>query len=210
MPCRAGESRRSRRPRPRRRSSGHGDPTPALVLLDMNVRGARTPARRVPRRGPAPGRSQRRRGERVRALEAGCVDALPQSLEPDELALKVTRLARSDQVQRRWDDRRRSSDGRSLRLPARVEGRGADGVSPCCLGSPRISPIAAGRLTPARTLLQDVWGEPWADPNKVHQAMYRLRRRLGEPADSPFLVAQARSRVRRVSADVRVSTPRVS
>jgi DNA-binding response OmpR family regulator len=47
-----------------------------------------------------------------------------------------------------------------------------------------------GRLTPARALLEDVWGEPWADPNKVHQAMYRLRRSLGVPANSPFLVAR--------------------
>lgn len=36
--------------------------------------------------------------ERIRALEAGCVDALPKSLEPHELALKVTRLARSEDL----------------------------------------------------------------------------------------------------------------
>ena len=29
-----------------------------------------------------------------------------------------------------------------------------------------------------------------ADPNKVHQAMYRLRRSLGVPPNSPFLVAR--------------------
>jgi DNA-binding winged helix-turn-helix (wHTH) protein len=39
-------------------------------------------------------------------------------------------------------------------------------------------------------LLEDVWGEPWADANKVHQAVYRLRRRLGEAPDSLFLVAK--------------------
>jgi hypothetical protein len=34
------------------------------------------------------------------------------------------------------------------------------------------------------------WGEPWADANKVHQAMYRLRGRLGVPTESRFLVGR--------------------
>jgi DNA-binding response OmpR family regulator len=127
--------------------------------------------------------------ERVRALEAGCVDALPHSLEPDELALKVTRLARSHRVQ---------TGGTVVAGPLSVDLSACQlvwwgeqlNVSPLLLGLAAYLATQAGQLTSARTLLEDVWGEPWADPNKVHQAMYRLRRRLGEPADSPFFVAK--------------------
>jgi len=128
-------------------------------------------------------------GERVRALEAGCLDALPHSLEPDELALKVSRLVRSHHVQPR---------GMVAAGPLTVDLSACrllwkDGqltVSPLLLELAAYLAARAGRLTPVRALLQDVWSEPWANPNKVHQAMYRLRRRLGEPADSPFLVAK--------------------
>jgi DNA-binding response OmpR family regulator len=128
-------------------------------------------------------------GQRLRALEAGCVDALPQSLEPDELALKVVRLARSDPVAR---------GGRVVAGPLTVDlsaclllWRGAEvTVSPLLLDLAAYLAVRPGRLTPARTILQDLWGEPWAHPNRVHQSVYRLRRRLREPASSSFLVAR--------------------
>jgi DNA-binding winged helix-turn-helix (wHTH) protein len=63
-------------------------------------------------------------------------------------------------------------------------------VSPLLLALTAYLAARAGRLTPARTLLEDVWGEPWADLNKVHQAVYRLRHRLGEPGNSAFLIAK--------------------
>lgn len=163
--------------------------TPSLVVLDMNVRGARLLLGEFRGEGRLLVALNDDVGERVRALEAGCVDALPHSLEPDELAMKVTRLARSDRVQ---------AGGTVAAGPLTVD------LSACRLvwkdEELRVSPLLlalaahlatrAGHLTPARTLLEDVWGEPWADPNKVHQAMYRLRHRLGEPVDSRFLVAQ--------------------
>jgi DNA-binding response OmpR family regulator len=163
--------------------------TPALVVLDMNVRGARLLLGEFRSEGRLLVALSDDDGERVRALEAGCVDALPHSLDPDELALKVTRLARSDHVR---------AGGSVVAGPLMVD------LSACrlvwCDKQLTVSPLLlalaahlaarAGRFTPARTLLEDVWGEPWADPNKVHQAMYRLRRRLGEPVDSRFLVAQ--------------------
>lgn len=163
--------------------------TPALVLLDTNVRGARLllgEFRAEGRRLVALNDDDR---ERLRALEAGCLDALPHSLEPEELALKVARLARSDHVH---------PGGTVVAGPLTVDLSARQlvwkdqqvSVSPLMLSLAGYLAARAGQLTPARVLLQDVWGEPWADPNKVHQAMYRLRRRLGEPADSPFLVAR--------------------
>jgi DNA-binding response OmpR family regulator len=162
---------------------------PALVLLDLNVQSARLLLGEFRAEGRPLVALNDDVGERVRALEAGCVDALPHSLEPDELALKVTRLAGSDQVQTR---------GAVVAGPLTVD------LSACRLlwkeEEIRVSPLLlalagylatrAGHLTPARTLLEDVWREPWADTNKVHQAMYRLRHRLREPADSVFLVAK--------------------
>jgi two-component system KDP operon response regulator KdpE len=162
--------------------------TPALVVLDTNVRGSRLLLGEFRTEGRLLIALNDDHGERVRALEAGCVDALPKSLEPDELALRVTRLARSEDL---------PVSGTIVAGPLRVDlsaGRllwGDDEVrvSPLLLTLATYLASRAGRLTPARVLLEDVWGEPWADPNKVHQAIYRLRRSLGVPADSPFLAA---------------------
>jgi len=163
--------------------------TPALVVLDMNVRGARLLLGEFRGEGRLLVALHDDVGERVRALEAGCLDALPRSLEPDELALKVTRLARSDHVQPGGAvvAGLLTVDLSACRLVWKDEQLS---VSPLLLALAAYLAAREGRLTPARTLLEDVWGEPWADPNKVHQAMYRLRRRLGEPTDSPFLVAK--------------------
>jgi DNA-binding response OmpR family regulator len=162
---------------------------PALVLLDTNVRGAGLLLGEFRSEGRLLIALNDDDIERVRALEAGCVDALPGSLEPDELALKVTRLARSRDLQ---------AAGIVVASPLTVDLSTRRllwmdeevSVSPLLLSLAAYLASRAGRLTPARVLLQDVWGEPWADPNKVHQAMYRLRRRLGEPADSPFFVVR--------------------
>lgn len=163
--------------------------TPALVVLDMNVRGARLLLGEFRGEGRLLVALNDDAGERVRALEAGCLDALPHSLEPDELALKVTRLARSDRLQ---------AGGTVVAGPLTVDLSACRlvwkdeplSVSPLLLALAAYLAARAGQLTPARMLLEDVWGEPWADANKVHQAMYRLRRQLDEPGDSPFLVAK--------------------
>jgi len=163
--------------------------TPALVVLDTNVRGAGLLLGEFRGEGRLLVALNDDDSERVRALEAGCVDALPKSLEPDELALKVTRLARSRDLQ---------AAGIVVASPLTVDLSARRllwmdeevSVSPLLLALAAYLAYRAGRLTPARVLLQDVWAEPWADPNKVHQAMYRLRRRLGEPADSPFFVVR--------------------
>jgi len=162
---------------------------PGLVLLDTSTRGARILIGEFRGQGRPVIALNDEEGERVRALEAGCLDALPHSLAADELALKVTRLARSDGVQ---------TGGTLVAGPLSVDlsrsqlvWRGQKlRVSPQLLRLAAYLASRPGRLTPASMLLEDVWGEPWAELNKVHQAMYRLRRRLGEPANSRFLVAQ--------------------
>jgi DNA-binding response OmpR family regulator len=163
--------------------------TPALVLLDTNVRGAGLLLGEFRGEGRLLIALNDDDSERVRALEAGCIDALPKSLEPDELALKVTRLARSEDIRAVGTI---VAGPLTVDLPAcRLHWRDQElRISPLLLALAGYLASRAGQLTPARELLADVWGEPWADPNKVHQAMYRLRRSLELPANSPFLVAR--------------------
>jgi DNA-binding response OmpR family regulator len=163
--------------------------TPALVLLDTNLRGARLLLGEFRSEGRLLIALNDDDSERVRALEAGCVDALPKSLEPEELALKVTRFARSESPRVSGTI---VAGPLAVNLSAgRLVWRGKElSTSPLLLNIAGYLASRPGRLTPARALLEEVWGEPWADPNKVHQAMYRLRRTLGVPADSPFLVVR--------------------
>jgi len=163
--------------------------TPALVVLDTNVRGAGLLLGEFRGEGRLLIALNDDDSERVRALEAGCVDALPKSLEPDELALKVTRLARSEDL---------PPLGTIVAGPltvdpsaCRLSWRGQQlSVSPLLLNLAGYLALRPGQLTAARRILEDVWGEPWSDTNKVHQAMYRLRRCLGERTDSLFFVAK--------------------
>jgi DNA-binding response OmpR family regulator len=163
--------------------------TPALVLLDTTVRGAGLLLGEFRGEGRLLVALNDDDSERIRALEAGCLDALPRSMEPQEIALKVTRLARSGDLR---------PGGRIIAGPLTVDhsaGRllwkGDEiSVSPLLMALAGYLASRPGRLTPARVLLDDVWGEPWADPDKVHQAMYRLRRKLGVPVGSPFLIGR--------------------
>ena len=163
--------------------------TPALVLLDTTVRGSRLLLGEFRGEGRLLIALNDDDSERIRALEAGCIDALPRSLEPHELAIKVTSLARSKNL---------LPGGSIVAGPLTVDFSAGRllwkdeevSVSPLLLALVRYLASRAGQMTPARVLLEEVWGEPWADPNKVHQAVYRLRRSLGVSADSPFLVAK--------------------
>ena len=162
---------------------------PALVLLDLNSPSARLLLGELHAEGRLLVALNDDAEQRLWALEAGCVDALPHSLEADELAGKAVRLARSDPLPHAGTV---VASPLTVDLSAcRLRWKGEElAVSPLLLDLAAYLAARAGRLTPARALLQDLWGEPLAHPNKVHQAVYRLRRKLREPADSDFLVAR--------------------
>lgn len=163
---------------------------PGLVLLDTSVQGSGVLLGELRREGRALVALNDSDGERIRALEAGCMDALPHSLEPDELALKVARLVHSDRGQ--IGERPVVAGPLSVDLSAcRLVWKGEEiRVSPLLLTLAGYLAARPGQLIPARTLLEGIWREPWGHPNKVHQSIYRLRSRLGEPRDSAFLVAK--------------------
>lgn len=163
--------------------------SPALVIVDLRVHRGRPLIRRFRREGRTVLALAGDAAARKDALEEGCLDAVPTSAEPEELALKVASLLRQ-----RWG----SGEGRITAGPLVVDlsarrllWRGSEvAVSPLLLNLAAYLAAHTGRLLPTRVLLEEVWGEPWAAPNKVHQAVWRLRLLLGETADSSFLVGR--------------------
>lgn len=164
---------------------------PALVILDARMEGWRRLATELRREGRAvivlTDDPQARRA----ALEAGCLDEEMLGLDPEALALRVgvllgrgwtsesvpvaagpliVDLPRHHLV---WGGRRMEASSLLLRLAAYLAAH-------------------SGQIVPTKVLLEEVWGEPWANPNKVHQAVWRLRHLLGESASSSFLVGRQR------------------
>jgi DNA-binding response OmpR family regulator len=164
---------------------------PALVVLDARIAGWRRLARDLRPEGRTMVVLTDDPRARDSALEEGC---LPEGLsdhDPEELARHIGVLLRHrieteasrvaagplvvDLAAKRlvWDGRRLQASPLLLRLAAYLAAR-------------------AGQVVPTRVLLEQIWGEPWADTSKVHQAMLRLRRIIGEPSDSPHLVGRQR------------------
>lgn len=128
---------------------------------------------------------------RTAALEGGCLDAPLSGVDVEALALRIEILLGRGWVGETgrikagplvvdlsehhllWRGRRIAASQLLLRLAAYLAAH-------------------PGRIVPTRVLLEEVWGEPWADLNKVHQAVWRLRRLIGEAADSSFLVGKQR------------------
>ena len=163
---------------------------PRLTLVDLAVAESPGFLWKLRREGRAVLALSSDREARARALEAGCLDAITPDVDARELALKVAALVKGSC----------SVEGQIVAGPLLVD---PDERRLCWRGrevslSPLLFDLAvhlganAGRILPARALLDEVWGEPWAHPNKVHQAMWRLRRSLGEPADSSCLVGRPR------------------
>jgi DNA-binding response OmpR family regulator len=163
--------------------------SPALTILDLGVDRSRMLVGELRREGKAVVAVSDDPQMRTWALEAGCLDAIPPSVEPDELALKVSGLVHGGQLRRGG---RITADPLTVDLSARrLLWKGEDiAVSPLLLELAAYLAARPGQLTPARVLLEEVWGEPWAGLNKIHQAIWRLRRCLREPVGSSFLIGR--------------------
>jgi two-component system KDP operon response regulator KdpE len=165
--------------------------SPALVVLDARMKAWTRLAREFRQEGRQVLTLTGDPSSRAAALEAGCLDAPLNGLDPDELAAGVGILLGRGRVR---------EAGRITAVPLVVDlsgdhllwrGRRID-ASKLLLRLAAYLAVHAGRVVSTKVLLEEVWGEPWADPNKVHQAIWRLRRLLAEPADSVFLVGRQR------------------
>ena len=164
---------------------------PAIVLIDLGIERAWFLLQQFRAEGRAVLAMSDDAGARTRALEAGCLDAMLPSIPIQELSLKINNAVR---------------DGRARRFGAIVapplvidlsartlvwEGTtvSASGVlvdfAACLASRPR-------QIVATRTLLAEVWGEPWASTDRVHRTAWRLRRTLELKRDSSFFVARWR------------------
>jgi DNA-binding response OmpR family regulator len=163
--------------------------SPALTVLDLCVKRSRMLLEELRREGRAVVAMSDDPQARTWALEAGCLDAILPSVEPDELALKLSGLVHGRQLRQAG-----MIDAGPLTVDIsarRLIWKGEDiAVSPLLLDLAAYLAARPGQLTPARVLLEEVWGEPWANLNKVHQTIWRLRRCLREPAESSFVVSR--------------------
>ena len=164
---------------------------PALVILDTLLPDWSRLVREFREKGRAVVALTDDPAARTMALESGCLDQPLTGLDVDALALRVEIL-----LGRGWV----SEAGRVAAGPLVVDlsahsllwrGRSI-AASQLLLRLAAYLAAHAGQVVPTKVLLEEVWGEPWADPNKAHQAVWRLRRLLGEPASSAFLVGRQR------------------
>jgi DNA-binding response OmpR family regulator len=164
---------------------------PALVILDARLGRWRRLAGEFRQEGRAVVVLTDGPDAREAALEAECLDEDVSELDPEALAQRVGVLLR-----RGWrSDAARVAAGHlivDLSSNRLIWGGRQLRTSRLLVLLAAYLAAHPGQVVPTRVLLEQVWGEPWADPNKVHQAMLRLRRLLGEPADSPFLVGRQR------------------
>jgi len=161
---------------------------PALVVVDLRADGARILVPELRRQGrEIVALSDDASGRRA-ALEAGCIQAHHASTGTDELAQLVAALVRGREVRRvgtiAAGNLLVDLSGRQLVF----EGRSI-AVSSLLLDLAAHLAARAGRFVPVSVLLREVWGEPWADPAKVHVAIYRLRRHLDLSDASPILAS---------------------
>lgn len=160
---------------------------PALVIVDLRVNGARLLLSQLRHERRALISLSDDAKERGWALEFGCLDAHPRSIEPGEFGLKIATALRTraprptgqvaaGELLVDLSGKRLIWRGRQITVPRLV------------LETAAYLAAHPGQLVPSRALLEEVWGEPWADSSRVHQAIWRLRRALDEPVDSTFFV----------------------
>jgi DNA-binding response OmpR family regulator len=162
---------------------------PALTVLDLGVERSHILLGELRREGHAVVAVSDDPQARTWALEAGCLDAIPPALEPNELALKLKALVHGRRLRRSGTI---VAGPLTVDLGARLlSWRGETViVSPLLLDLAAYLASCAGQFATSHVLLEEVWGEPWANPSKVHQAIWRLRRCLREPRESSFFVGR--------------------
>lgn len=162
--------------------------SPALVVIDMRAERARLLVEHFRHEERAVFAVSDDPLERTRALEVGCVGADPE-FPPEEQAHRIVSLIRERRLRRRGSitatplvvdlsAKRLIWRGKVLRVPPKVLELAA------CLAD------HAGEFVSIETILDEVWSEPWALPDKVHRAVWRLRRALGLRPRDGFLVGK--------------------
>lgn len=162
---------------------------PALVLVDLQADGANILVPELRRQGREVVVLSDDARSRQMALAAGCIEAHHRSDGAGEIARHIASLVRARDIKR---------IGRIVAGPLVVdlsggrlvyEGRDIQ-VSPLLLNLAAHLAARAGSFVPAAVLLEEVWGEPWADPGKLQLAVLRLRRRLNLDSRSLLLASR--------------------
>ena len=164
---------------------------PALAVLDARVERWRALAREMRQDGRTVLVLTDDSRDRETALGEACLDEALTGLDHEELAARIGVLLRHGF---QTDGPRVAAGLMVVDLSAHRliwKGRSVP-ASPLLLRLAAYLASHAGEMVPTQVLLEQVWGQPWADARKAHQAILRLRRLLGEPADSPFLVGRQR------------------
>ncbi len=161
---------------------------PALIAIDMRTSGARLFVEHVRQEGRSVLAISDDARERAAALESGCTAADP-DLSPDEIALKIAALLRDNRLRRTG---RIVAGDLVVDLSARALVWRDDAVAapPLLLDLAACLAGRAGDFVAVPVLLEEVWGEAWAQPDKVHKAVWRLRNRLGLSRESQFIVGK--------------------
>jgi len=159
---------------------------PALVMIDLDVERAQFLVEHFRHEGRSVVAISNDARARARALEAGCLSA-EGSLSPEELALKMASLLRERRLRRSG-----TIESGSLIIDlshAQLVWRGTRlAVPPLLLDLAACLGARAGEFVSIAVLLEEVWSEPWAEPAKVHRAIWRLRKRL--PGSARFIAGK--------------------
>lgn len=161
---------------------------PAAVLIDLQAVGAGILVPELRRQDREVIALSDDASARQGALAAGCIEAHHRSDSAEEIGMHIASLVRARDVKR---------VGRILAGPLEVDLAGGklifDGeeiaLSSLLLNLAAHLAARAGRFVPTSVLLEEVWGEPWADHAKVQLAIFRLRSKLQLDAQSQFLAS---------------------
>lgn len=152
---------------------------PALVLLDLDMDGARDVLTELRGIGKTVHALSDNPESRVQALEKGCIEASPASLGPIELAIKTVALMRARRPMRFTTVEKSGLRVDLTSATIAWQGREIE-ATPILVRLAAYLVAHAGQLVPARVLLEEVWEEDWGKPWKVYQAIWRLRCLLGD------------------------------